>query len=85
MHEQHSASTTIYAHDGDPTGSSPVLVSMSTDKREEGYVNTASLKLTLRDPYEPRTVVAQMTATELDTLAAAATLQAAILRGGVGR
>lgn len=83
MHEQHTASTIIHAHTGEPTGSNPVTVTTTTDKREDGYKHTATLALSERN-YGGR-VQAQMTADEWRKLGAACELQALILEGGVGR
>jgi hypothetical protein len=86
MHEQHHARTTIFTHGADPDGATPsVLVSIDTDKREEGYQNTATLTITERAPSYPQQMNAQMTADEWEILGRAALVQASILRGGVGR
>ena len=84
MYEQHTASTVIHTHTGEPTGSGPVTVSTTTDKREEGYMPTATLSLNERDSGGYR-VQAKMTADEWRKLGAACELQALILEGGVGR
>lgn len=85
MHEQHTATVAIYAHDGDPAGTSPVVVRTETDKREEGHHNTATLSITARHAQYPQKIDAVMTAGEWETLALACQQQASILRGGVGR